>query len=56
VKTLEAWILCIVIAVTSICALSVKAAYSHKHTPLLTQKDLKEAIKRQREEERKSVD
>jgi hypothetical protein len=54
---LGAWILCIIIAAISIFALSAKAAFSHKHTPMLTQKELKEAIKRQKEEEkRKSLE
>ncbi|WP_168412992.1 hypothetical protein [Bacillus salacetis] len=54
---MEAWILCIIIAAISIFALSVKAAFSHKHTPLLTQKDLKEALKqREEQKERKSSD
>ncbi|WP_156791481.1 hypothetical protein [Bacillus sp. SG-1] len=51
---MRVWILCIVIAAISIFALSVKAAFSHRHTPLLTQKELKEAIKRQKEEEQRS--
>jgi hypothetical protein len=52
---LGAWIICIVIAAVSIFALSVKAAFNHRHTPLLSQKELKEAIKRQKEEDERKI-